>query len=164
MVVLGGTELKILVYLPGFSPEDGSINQEYYKRQIVRTACMLEMPPPGRNVIVDVGGIQTERRLHQERGGRPLLGLPWLDNIGFSTCETIQRTGYERLNGHLPIALAEPGKIREVVTPPATANSYAASCVLIPSIERSQETIGPWSEFVSSAPPSNGDAPTPICE
>jgi hypothetical protein len=74
------------------------------------------------------------------------------------------RTGCERLNGYLPIALADPGKMREVVTPPAVASSYAASCVLIPSIERSQEVIGPWGEFTSKAPSSNGVDPTPICE
>jgi len=43
-----------------------SISREYYKRQIARTARMFEMPPPGGDAVVDVGGIQTERRLHQE--------------------------------------------------------------------------------------------------
>jgi len=40
------------------------------------TACMFEMSPSGRGVMVDVGGVKTKRRLQQERGRRPLFGLP----------------------------------------------------------------------------------------
>ena len=67
--------------------------------------------------------------------------------LGFITYASppvkLSAKGHGRLDGYMPIALAEPGKMREVVTPPAAANSNAASCVLRPSIERSQETIGP---------------------
>lgn len=119
------------------------ISQEYRTLRVNRTARMFEMPPPGRNVVVDVGGVQPEWRLHQKRSRGPLSSFPWLDNVGFTAYETVQWNGHERLNGHLPMALAEPGKMREVVTPPAAANSYEMSCVLMPSIARSQETIGP---------------------
>ena len=51
---------------------------------------MLKVPPPRRDVVVDVGGVQTKRRLHQERGGRSLFGLPWLNNVGFATYGTVQ--------------------------------------------------------------------------
>ena len=51
-------------------------SEKYDARQIIHTARMLEMPPSGRNVVIDVGGVQTEWRLYQKRGGSPLFGLP----------------------------------------------------------------------------------------
>ena len=66
------------------------ISQKYGTRQRIHTARMLEMSPSGRNVVVDVGGIQTEWRLYQKRGGRPLFSLPRFDNVGFATYKTVQ--------------------------------------------------------------------------
>lgn len=53
---------------------------------------------------------------------------------------------------HPPILFALPGRICAVVTPPAIASSYDASCVLRPSMLRSQGRMGALREFVSLAP------------
>ena len=42
------------------------INQECHTRQIIHTACISGMPPPGGDAIVDVGGVQTKQWFHQE--------------------------------------------------------------------------------------------------
>lgn len=55
-------------------------------------------------------------------------------------------------NAWPPILLALPGRIWAVVTPPAIASSYDASCVLRPSILRSQGRIGEFRELPSFAP------------
>lgn len=74
----------------------GLIGQKCHAEHTIHTARMFEMPPPRRNVVIDVGGVQIKWRLKQKRGGRPLLGLPWLDNIGFATYKTVQRNGVVR--------------------------------------------------------------------
>lgn len=50
------------------------------------------------------------------------------------------------------MALAEPGKTSEVVTPPATVSAYESSWVLSASSDLSHGKIGPLCEFVSAAP------------
>ena len=51
-----------------------------------------------------------------------------------------------------------------MVTPPATDNWYAASCVFSPSSARSHGKIGPWNELTSDAPRRCGAESTPKWE
>ena len=60
-----------------------------------------------------------------------------------------------RYIGHVPIALAEPGRTSAVVTPPAMESAYESSCVFRPSSARSQGKIGPLSELSSPLAPSS---------
>lgn len=63
-----------------------------------------------------------------------------------------------------PIAFADPGRIRAVVTPPEIDSRYASSCVLSPSMLRNQGCVTPAIELVSSAPASSGEESTPRWE
>ena len=61
----------------------------------------------------------------------------------------------------LPIAAAEPDKMREVVSPPDIEKLYASSWVFRPSNDRSHGWVMPLGEFTSFAPERTGKDMTP---
>lgn len=59
-------KLQSLAYLPGFSPGDRVNCHEVDIQKISHTARMLEMPPPWRDAVIDIGGVKAKWGFQQE--------------------------------------------------------------------------------------------------
>jgi hypothetical protein len=64
----------------------------------------------------------------------------------------------------VPMALADPGRIFAVVTPPEMLSLYASSCVLSPSRLQSQGRTGPAKKIRFCVAPVSGTKKLPLCE
>lgn len=128
---------------------------------MVRVACMrydhaLHVPPARRQIMIEVVPEERIRRLDDLRRRRALLRRAQLDHERLAPCthqrsQTNAKTRSER-NLDSPMLFALPGRTWAVVTPPAIASAYESSCVLSPSMLRSQGRMGALREFVSDAP------------